>query len=627
MRDISVWVNVKGIAEGQGAPPRRPHLFRCLCLGGMGDGGDKLSEALESMRTGRLIPAEVFFEPNLPTQRIPPGRLQRNLDRAKNAASESAQGTDIFMDCSAGEERGPEWASGVTTCITPSHKVYSERLQRFLCPSEFLKLQGIWPTDVSDWEGLTADPVLAQSFAGNAFTSAVSQAMLVASLATSPAWHVLGARPPLDSIPDKYLVKAPAQPATREEDLALVQAPPPALQTQAKRAHGQEDGLAVKKARPDAAKAAPSLNNAFQDLTPENVGHLFAGKKDTTKAKATATPSLNNAFQDYTPENLRNLFAGKKDAAKGDAASSRPSRKRTCKVLTEGAAGNQLVPGERTKGAAGNKLVPGGRTEGAAGNTLVPGGRRLRRKTKPNLAQKRARAGTIAGNKKAKGKKRCITIWDKEMLFQEYERIVQSGVEKPMQAFERLKRKGYFCSAFCESKWGRARREQHWTLFCKLKPELAKKCEEVPAAVRDSLGLPLVKGKLQSGAKKPATNVAICIPPALELTVEHMVMDRMALGEEVPPSFMEETLKVCASVWNDGVDAVNASIQSANRQSVEATGVEGTAAREKLPNVSLPTGKSLGPHRCTTVLYCKYCKYCNPCAALQSRTVQYNTVQ
>lgn len=88
-----------------------------------------------------------------------------------------------------------EWSPGTATCITPSHQIYSCELERYLEPAELLVDQGIWRDDFVHpdvFENMVhANPNLAHSFAGNAFTSTMCQAAFLVSLVVSPSWSQL----------------------------------------------------------------------------------------------------------------------------------------------------------------------------------------------------------------------------------------------------------------------------------------------------------------------------------------------------------------------------------------------------------------------------------------------------
>ena len=80
---------------------------------------------------------------------------------------------------------------GVSTCVRPSHPVFSVKLERFLTVSELFKCQGIWRDDLMNPAALDAVlevPAKGQDLAGNAFSSTVAQAQLIASLVHAQGW-------------------------------------------------------------------------------------------------------------------------------------------------------------------------------------------------------------------------------------------------------------------------------------------------------------------------------------------------------------------------------------------------------------------------------------------------------
>ncbi|CAE7302174.1 unnamed protein product, partial [Symbiodinium microadriaticum] len=94
-------------------------------------------------------------------------------------------------------QREQEHAVGMATCLRPSTRVYSLRLRRFLSAMEHLMLQGIFPTDFAHpevVEMLAQKATMAKDMAGNAFSTTVLQANLLALLVNSAAWRVIRVR-------------------------------------------------------------------------------------------------------------------------------------------------------------------------------------------------------------------------------------------------------------------------------------------------------------------------------------------------------------------------------------------------------------------------------------------------
>ena len=134
------------------------------------------------MRTNQRVSFEVEgmeHEPSTPS-------TQRVVDLIKRA-KEVLDGNDLYIDCSSSLAR-PVWSSGTVPCITPSHGVYSTRLNRHLTAAELLNCQGMWSSCFSEdtYAKLVNDPKLAQDLVGNAFSSTVFQAVFLTSLVSSP---------------------------------------------------------------------------------------------------------------------------------------------------------------------------------------------------------------------------------------------------------------------------------------------------------------------------------------------------------------------------------------------------------------------------------------------------------
>ena len=94
---------------------------------------------------------------------------------------------DWFVDTSSSEFRG-ESCKGSTTCIKPTHRIWSTKMGRALTVREMANVQGIWPVDMANpsaFEALLSSPKLAQSMIGNGFTTTMAQAQLIAILVHS----------------------------------------------------------------------------------------------------------------------------------------------------------------------------------------------------------------------------------------------------------------------------------------------------------------------------------------------------------------------------------------------------------------------------------------------------------
>ena len=110
-------------------------------------------------------------------------------------AAQVGKDDNIFIDCSSSVSRA-EWAHEVSTCITPSHAIYSNQLHRYLEPEEILGCQAIWRCDVNNracFDQMITNG-LAQKLAGNAMTGTAVQAVVLASFASAGSWLEVGKR-------------------------------------------------------------------------------------------------------------------------------------------------------------------------------------------------------------------------------------------------------------------------------------------------------------------------------------------------------------------------------------------------------------------------------------------------
>ena len=105
---------------------------------------------------------------------------------------EAAGGTNVFFDTSTSKSRKLECSLDVSTCITPSHAVYSVDMGRYLNVRELLSCQGIWRTDsenITAFDQMVGQEKMAHGIAGNAMTSTVAQCAFISCLVTVDAWR------------------------------------------------------------------------------------------------------------------------------------------------------------------------------------------------------------------------------------------------------------------------------------------------------------------------------------------------------------------------------------------------------------------------------------------------------
>ena len=110
--------------------------------------GDRMKKTLESMSGNELLEWDKVFDTQIP-KTILSSENQRNkmrqvIEQVRLKSSDPSGTPNVFMDLASGKDRNPEFAENVSTCVRPSHKVYSNILERPLCVKELWNCQGLF---------------------------------------------------------------------------------------------------------------------------------------------------------------------------------------------------------------------------------------------------------------------------------------------------------------------------------------------------------------------------------------------------------------------------------------------------------------------------------------------------
>ena len=196
------------------------------------------------------------------------------------------------------------------------------------------------------------------------------------------------------------------------------------------------------------------------------------------------------------------------------------------------------------------------------GSLLPVPTRRLRVKTTLKVDNPKRKPGNNgSGNKDANGKKKMISIYEKEMILQEYDKAVQKGMKKPQNYVKKLNMKGYFRGCMFASKWGTARVQQKWSLLVSTAPELMKKHSEVPNCIRRILNMKTLKHSTATTEATDPTMEQIHMPLPLQMVVEDIIMDRICHGEEVNMQCVKSVIVFCTELWNTVTVSMRDSLQ------------------------------------------------------------------
>ena len=132
-----------------------------------------------------------------------------------------------------------------------------------------------------------------------------------------------------------------------------------------------------------------------------------------------------------------------------------------------------------------------------------------------------------------------------------YTGAVQRKDPKPIKAVEKMP--GYFAGCVYESKWGKQRRQQNWTVLVQTAPKICAKFKELPNSLRKILQLPRKKIGGVARINDNGDAEFIHLPVPLQSAVEDLVVQRLELGEEVTVGYVKKVLLSSMSMWNDMV--------------------------------------------------------------------------
>lgn len=373
---------------------------------------------------------------------------------------------NVFVDTASSLEWS-ESALDVSTCLAPSHSVYSVKLHRYLLAVEHLSLQGIWRCDAekpSAFDAMLRKTSLARDLAGNSFSGTVARAAFLTSLVCSDVWRDVGVKSP---VKENSAADSPAEPAQQREQPAQKRAQP----------------------------AQPS-------------------HRPSKRAKSMIQP----------PEDHEVAEAGEPSAPSQEKPDEKPLDKK-------------------------RKMKPAGPPGG-----LVPTHRLRKKTTLAPKPPKPPRGHATTGNQKARGKKKMATLAEKEAIMSAYDEAVKSGQKQPIQAVKHFR--GFFPGCVYESKWGKIRREQKWSIFVHTAPKLCEKFKELPNCLRRVINIKNKGASRELPCKRGGKNASL--PEPLQEFVEQTILERLELGEEMGIHFVKQTILLGVELWNEVVPKLTA---------------------------------------------------------------------
>lgn len=155
----------------------------------------KMTATMDAMSSNFIIPVDSILDPDLPGEPLTTERQEHLRKDATERASDPHHGEHVFIDGSTSSSRKSEFATDVFTCIRPSHGIYSCKLGRWVTVGEMWAAQGLWANNFENPEAvdeMLKDTKAAQDLVGNAFSSTVMQAKVLASIVHSCGWESVG---------------------------------------------------------------------------------------------------------------------------------------------------------------------------------------------------------------------------------------------------------------------------------------------------------------------------------------------------------------------------------------------------------------------------------------------------
>eukprot|EP00438_Fugacium_kawagutii_P014416 Skav236071 [mRNA] locus=scaffold2211:153024:160283:+ [translate_table: standard] len=414
---------------------------------------EHMKTTLQSMASDALLPFHTVFDTSLPKQCLE-GKLEDKLEEALQKACVDADSQNVFIDTAGGKGRTVESAVNMLTCVRPSHKIYSQQLQRFVTVPEMWTAQGLFKHNFDNpdaIENIWKTPSKAKDLAGNAFASTCMQSKLLASLIHSHGWvNVMESEPTVGtSVPTSSAMVNGESTDSLEVDTSIL----------------------------------PT------NVSPTEILH-------TPSRKSTSSTSLTES-------------RGKKRSP----SFSLHGEQEETSVATV-----QSVPKRRCRG-----------------------------KTKPEDAMQ---ARLQPSNGIMEFEKICA---DPDIRFKE-KHFLSTGA-----------RSGAYQGCFSKSHWGGQRQKQRWDLLMQHAPKIAKTHSEVPNYLRGILNIDKMKWNGSKFSEKEGLHT---VPPPLATALEHLVMDRLEIGEEITYDFVEQTLRLLVKLWNEKISDLENEVREAGQKRI-----------------------------------------------------------
>lgn len=172
-------------------PQRRERVWGSSVEGKDEHYGLKMKLTLQRFKSPVRFPLESILDKSLP-QEMPPQSetAQKHIETIEKVCQEKniSKGLATF-DISTSRTRHPEWAHDLLTCIRPSHKIWLLGERRYAHPQELVRAHGLFASEFENPQALlNIDTELCKDMAGNAFSTTVLMANILASIVNGAPW-------------------------------------------------------------------------------------------------------------------------------------------------------------------------------------------------------------------------------------------------------------------------------------------------------------------------------------------------------------------------------------------------------------------------------------------------------
>lgn len=149
---------------------------------------------MQRFQSPNHFPLSSILDDALPAEDLPKGEnMAKHVATIQKACEDRGIPlAKVTFDTSTSKSRHPEWAFDVLTCVRPSHKIWAFGAHRHVRGHEMLLAHGLYANEFKNPDAiLSMEPALAHDIAGNAFTTSILIAKVLATMVNGQAWEKL----------------------------------------------------------------------------------------------------------------------------------------------------------------------------------------------------------------------------------------------------------------------------------------------------------------------------------------------------------------------------------------------------------------------------------------------------